>query len=429
MNSQMNNLKVEEKLKKAFRKVLGIFNGALTFVFLCVLTMIVRLIKENASYSAGVTAAVVIVVVAISGSVLCMREIKRLTKAMLEPISEIQAAVQKLKAGELDIQMKYVGDDEFGELTANLKEACDKMNVVVTDSGMLLGEMADGKFNTSSRVPESYVGDFKNVIQSMEKLNSQMNLTLNRIVQASEQVKSGSSQLEGNAQILAAGAAEQASAVVELNASIESAARIAEESAAQAAAGAEAARAAAENAGKNREEIGGLSKAMERINDTSREIANIISSIEEIASQTNMLALNASIEAARAGDAGRGFAVVADQIGKLAADSAQSVVMTRELIDRSMHEIEMGNNIVENALTAIGSVLTDMESFGELVSKSADTSKSQADMLKQLEEGIEQISSVVQSNTVSAQETSEVSIQLSSQADSLERMVDAFTLR
>ena len=429
MSKPMNNLKVEQKLKKAFRNVLGIFYGALTFVFLCDLTMIVRLIKEEASYSAGVTAAVVIVVVAISGTILCMREVKRLTKALLEPISEIRMAAQKLKAGELDIQMKYVGEDEFGELTENLKEACDKMNIVVTDSGELLGEMADGRFDTSSRVPESYVGDFKKVIRSMEKLNSQMNLTLNKIVQASDQVKSGSSQLEGNAQSLAAGAAEQSSAVVELNASIESAARISEESAAQAEAGAEAARTAAENAGRNREEIGGLSRAMERINNTSREIANIISSIEVIASQTNMLALNASIEAARAGDAGRGFAVVADQIGKLAADSAQSVVMTRELIDRSIKEIEMGSSIVENALTAIGSVLEDMESFGELVAKSADSSRTQADMLKQLEAGIEQISAVVQSNTLSAQETSEVSRQLSAQADSLEHLVDAFSLR
>ena len=155
----------------------------------------------------------------------------------------------------------------------------------------------------------------------------------------------------------------------------------------------EAAKKAAENAGRNREEINELTGAMARITETSKEIENIIAAIEDIASQTNLLSLNASIEAARAGEAGRGFAVVADQIGKLAADSAQSAVNTRELIGKALEEIEAGNRIVENTMEAIGTVLADMESFAGMASGAAEASRVQADMLKQIEAGIEQISS------------------------------------
>ena len=168
---------------------------------------------------------------------------------------------------------------------------------------------------------------------------------------------------------------------------------------------------------------------MERITETSKEIENIIAAIEDIADQTNLLALNASIEAARAGEAGRGFAVVADQIGKLATDSAQSAVMTRELISRSMAEVELGNQMVENTRGSINTVLANMETFANMATGSAEASRAQADMLKQIDSGIEQISGVVQSNTAAAQETSAVSEELSSQAVNLEQMVEKFVLR
>lgn len=169
--------------------------------------------------------------------------------------------------------------------------------------------------------------------------------------------------------------------------------------------------------------------AMERITDTSKEIEKIIGAIEDIASQTNLLALNASIEAARAGEAGKGFAVVADQIGKLAADSAQSAVNTRELIGKSLEEIGSGNEIVERTMETIGNVLAGMEGFATAATQAAEGSRTQADMLKQVEAGIEQISTVVQNNSAAAEETSAISEELSAQAENLESMVAQFQLR
>ena len=168
---------------------------------------------------------------------------------------------------------------------------------------------------------------------------------------------------------------------------------------------------------------------MERITATSHEIEDIIAAIEDIASQTNLLSLNASIEAARAGEAGRGFAVVADQIGKLAADSAQSAVTTRDLISKCLTEVQAGNRIVENTIESIGTVLANMESFAGMASGAAEASKEQVEMLKQVEAGMDQITLVVQSNSATAQETSAVSEELSAQATGLDEMIEKFELK
>ncbi len=158
------------------------------------------------------------------------------------------------------------------------------------------------------------------------------------------------------------------------------------------------------------------------------KMQDIMGLISNVASQTGLLALNASIEAARAGEAGRGFAVVADQIGKLATDSAKSAVTTRELISKCLLEVQSGNSIVENTLDSFGTVLVNMEAFAEMASNSAETSKTQSDMLKQVESGIGQIASVVQNNSAAAQETSAMSEELSSQANKLEEILARFVL-
>ena len=169
--------------------------------------------------------------------------------------------------------------------------------------------------------------------------------------------------------------------------------------------------------------------SIEELEVKSKSIGQIVSAINEIASETNLLSLNASIEAARAGEAGRGFAVVADQIGKLAADSAKSAVTTRELISKSLDEIENGNSIVENTMESISIVLANMEAFAGIAAGSAEASKKQVDLLKEVEAGIEKITIVVQNNSAAAEETSAVSQELSAQATGLEEMVERFVLK
>ena len=138
--------------------------------------------------------------------------------------------------------------------------------------------------------------------------------------------------------------------------------------------------------------------------------------------------MNASIEAARAGEAGKGFAVVADQIGKLAADSAKSAVNTRDLIDKTLVEIEKGNTITRTTADAFNQIIADMESFAEIAQNTMEKANSQAESLEQIGQGIEQLSGVVQGNAASSEENTAISINLAEGAAKMHDRVNIFKL-
>ena len=418
-------------------KALVIFNGDYNNALVTVQNKLV-IIGDNATQEAttqyraarttgigSIILTVVLGVVSLNFSIVIR---KTITKNMLRPIKQIQKASADLKAGNLDVDITYESPDELGQLANDFKDACATLHAMVEDTGVLLDQMANGDFTISEDNKSKYVGSFVEQFESMYQLGSQMSETLEQINVASEQVAQGSGQLSCGAQALAEGATDQAGAVEELTATVENITEVANNNAAAAEKSYETVREAAEHAGQSREDLERLTEAMQRIDATSKEIQNIIGSIEDIAEQTNLLSLNASIEAARAGEAGRGFAVVAEQIGKLAGDSARAAVNTRDLLGKSLQEVENGNVITEKTVEALNQILETMNRFADTAKGSSESSREQADMLRQVEQGIEQISSVVQSNSASAEETSATSQQLSAQSDELKTLVGKFQL-
>lgn len=348
-------------------------------------------------------------------------------KLFAVPIGNVRDASAELARGNLDIEIEKMYPDEIGEMTDSFREAAEMMKLYIRELARGLGEISQGNFNISTDV--DFQGDFKELGDALTTIVESLSGTLGNIYESSEQVSMGATQMAESAQSLAEGATNQAASVEELTATIQNITETIVHSSEKAEESFHSAERFKGEAEASNEEIKQLNEAMVRINDTSKEIANIITAIEDIASQTNLLSLNASIEAARAGEAGRGFAVVADQIGKLAADSATSAVNTKNLIEHAIQEIERGNDIMVRATGAIESVIKGINTLAESSNEISTMSVSQADAMKQLEIGIEQISEVIQNNSAAAQQTSATSQELSAQSESLEHMVGQFSLK
>ena len=354
---------------------------------------------------------------------------KFLAKMLNDSIHELKDSAAEMTKGNFDINISYESEDELGELADAMRRMISDTRLIISDTSEMLEEMAESNFNIHAKQEKHYVGAYRSLMQSMRKLNYRLNDTLQNISAASSQVSSGALQLAQNAQALAVGATDQASAIEKLTETVENVTGMAEESARNQEDAAKNVSQVAQEAAKGKDEISKLLAAMERISSTSKEIANISASIEEIASQTNLLSLNASIEAARAGESGRGFAVVADQIGKLAADSAQSAANTRDLISKSLAEIDNGNLITKNTAQVLEAVLNSMNEVQEIVQNASEASQTQAVMLKDIAQNIEEITTVVESNSASAEENSATSEELTSQSDTMNSMIAEFRLR
>lgn len=370
----------------------------------------------------GVMLLIIIVAVAVS-----MWFAGRVAKLFAEPILLVKDASAKLAEGNLDIEIEKMYPDEIGEMTDSFQEATKMLKMYIQELSRGLGEVAKGNFNISTDV--RFKGDFKALEDALETIIGSLSSTMGNILECSEQVALGATQMAESAQALAEGATDQAGSVQELTATMQSITEAVVNSSEKAKESHLRAEEFRNDAEESNEDIQQLNIAMDRINDTSKEIANIIAAIEDIASQTNLLSLNASIEAARAGEAGRGFAVVADQIGKLASDSANSAVNTKKLIENSIQEIEHGNEIMAKATTAIESVITGIKELASSTNEISELSEAQAEAMRQLEQGVEQIAEVIQSNSAAAQETSATSEELSAQSENLEALVGQFTLK
>ena len=388
---------------------------------------------DQAKTMANVCTVIIFIVIVAAGLAIAVVTTmigKIITNSITEPVKQIDAAVASLRKGELsNVEMlTYESEDEFGDTIRNLKEAMGILADYVREISVEVKAIAQGDLTRNGDDITDFLGDFSELKTSLLYILKRFNSTLTEISNLAEQVSSNSSEVENASKSLADGATEQAGVIEELNATIDTVVDMAEDTAKETQNASARVKASANKANEEKEKMNELLTEMEHITEISKEIGNIITDIEDIASQTNLLSLNASIEAARAGEAGKGFAVVADQIGKLAADSAKSAVNTRELIDKTLVEIEKGNTITRTTAESFNQIITDMESFAELAENTMEKANSQAESLEQIGQGIEQLSGVVQGNAASSEENTAISINLAEGAAKMHDRVNIFKL-
>lgn len=374
---------------------------------------------------------IVVIVLLIAGAVfLAIKLGKSTAQQIAVSLNAVAYRLQGFSEGDLSSDFpQFAIQDEVNDMAMSASSMADNLHIIMEDLNMGLQAIAAGNFLASSAVPEKYVGDFEKMRIALETFIADMRDTLIKIDDAAEQVDAGSCQLAESAIELAEGATDQAGAIQEITATITHIADNAQETADEVGEAYQNGLRYRAQAERSNEEMDNLASAMERISEASEQIRDIIAEIENIAAQTNLLSLNASIEAARAGEAGKGFAVVADQIGKLAADSAQSAVRTKELIQRALLEVENGNEITQNTKRALEEVVEGIEFLSNASKHASESSASQVVSLREVELAVEQISGVVQSNSAAAEETSATSEELAAQATSLRDLINNFELR
>lgn len=388
---------------------------------------------DNAKTLANICTIIIFIVIIVTGIAIAVVATvigKIITDSITEPVQQIDAAVASLRKGELsNIEMlTYESDDEFGDTIRMLKEAMNILSDYVREISQEVKLIAQGDLTRNGDDITPFLGDFSELKESLVYILKRFNSTLSEISGIAEQVIHNAKEVESASKSLSDGATEQAGVIQELNATIDTVVDLAVDTAKETKNASERVKASANKANEEKEKMNVLLTEMEHITEISKEIGNIITDIEDIASQTNLLALNASIEAARAGEAGKGFAVVADQIGKLAADSAKSAVNTRDLIDKTLVEIQRGNSVTITTAEAFNQIISDMDSFAEMAENTMEKANAQAESLEQVGQGIEQLSGVVQSTAASSEENTAISINLSEGADKMNERVNRFKL-
>lgn len=348
------------------------------------------------------------------------------TRSQLKPLKKISDAADRIASGELSATFDYNAGDEIGTLCANFGRCTDITRKYIADISDKLDRLAGGDFTVT--VDEDYIGDFAPIKTSLTNIISSMRNTLNNIDAASKQVSMGAGNVAQTAADLAAGVSNQTESVDRLNDDIAAIMDKVRESSTIA----DDARILAGNAKERIEdsnrEMDKLLKAMAEISAMSAETAKIVKTIDDIAFQTNILALNASVEAARAGAAGKGFTVVADEVRNLAGKSAEAANRTSKLISQTTEAIEAGAALADSTAGSLAEAVSNTISVDENISRISEFTREQARYMDEISENIRSITDVIGSTSGSTQSEAALSEELSGQAEMLDKLISEFKL-
>ena len=367
---------------------------------------------------------VVIIVCLVFAFTLTRKTGKRVLETILEPLHAIEDVAMELTEGNLHSTLEYHSDDEIGKLAHSMRKSIRILGTYVDDIDRSMKLFSEGNFDVHPEV--EWRGDFVGILNSFMAFQASMAGTIKGIQNVSNEVSGAAEQVASSSNDLADGATNQAAVVEELTATVTGVSEQVEKNSQSAKEISvkvdELGNAISESNGKMHEMV----DSMHEISEASKEIDKIITTINEIASQTNLLALNASIEAARAGEAGKGFAVVANQVNVLADQSAQAAKESATLIETSVKAVEKGMVIAGQTAAQLEEVAENSKVITTEVTNIAETLETQTTEIKQINEGIEQINDVVQTNSATSEECAAASQEMSSEAESLREMISKF---
>lgn len=345
------------------------------------------------------------------------------------PVKVATATIRNIANGNLSANTEEVKKtkDEAEILIENVELTRQHLSEYIGEIGTVLTTISEG--NLDVEITRDYAGDFVKIKDSLNRIVDSLNMTMGEVASASANLLEGARQVEMASQALASASTEQASAVVQITSSIDGISKNVAENTNDVVKVNGLTQTAKKEADTGSEQMTKMVEAMDDISNSSRNIAKIMKVIDDISFQTNILALNASVEAARAGVHGKGFAVVAEEVRNLASKSSDAASEISEMIDDTINKINNGTTIAAETSEKLTKIVTDIEEIAEVMEHIADMSKDQAQAIDQVDVGIEQISAVVQNNSATSEECAASSVELASQADSLMRQVKQYNLK
>lgn len=349
---------------------------------------------------------------------------KAITKSILFPINEVKAAANKIANGQLDTELTYSSRNELGQLADDIRSTAEALSIYVAEIQTGMSALGNGKLNYRSLV--EYRGDFVAVGEAMNEIASLLKASMQQISNSAEQVSGGAEQVSVGAQVLAQGASEQAGSIEELAVSMNEISDNIKDNADNALKSSKLADEVGVDLQRSNELMDALLLNIEAVQENSKEITGIVKEIEDIAFQTNILALNASVEAARAGDAGRGFSVVAGEVRRLASKTTDASKLTAQLVAKNSESVQEGMKAVNAAAQKMRTSVKGAKEVNQMVDKISEASVLQAEAIAQIGKSVEMISEIVQRNTAITEESAAASEELSAQSQILKELVEQF---
>ena len=350
------------------------------------------------------------------------------SKAMLKPVRLIRDELINFSQGNYSSDFDIREDDsDIGQLSAAINATKRLLHKMTEELSWLLDQIAQG--NVSFYIALEYVGEFQAIKTAMNTILEENNLEFGKIRGSADSISAAADEMSQASIKVAQGGQEQSESIGNLSGSVSDIFAKITANASNAQTASDHSKKAAVSLEKGRSEMAALMDAMKEIESTSHEINKIVRTIEDIAFETNILSLNAAVEAASAGDAGRGFGVVADQVHTLAGTVAEAVKNTTELIEKSVAAVNKGVHHATETAKTMKAIVEDSQYSNDAVVQIAAAAAEEKEAVQEISTQVQRIEDVIHSNNTAAQQSAAAAEELAGQASMLRQIMERYQLR